>query len=794
MATVLIYTYNNYYNRKFKKHDNIADYAAGLVYTETGNALNFNPNDGVNTTFVAGRQNNPYSTDGDYLIYTEDNVNIKSRWFIIESRKNRQGQSVLTLRRDVIADYYDNIISNKMFIKKATIAENSPFIINQEPIAVNQIKKSEFELKDDSRMAWIVGFIDRKAFTDGGITIKSSAKYYATEHADSLQSWLYYKYLNKDTYGWESTLYDLNIYATTLEEDGTNIFVKYTYNPATEQWSMQESVLYIDKARNLFIKKPALEFWAYLISAFKNKDYGWSYKVAVETNSLYAPYERGQISAIKALNGGILEIKNTGEYYKINCTLEQDIKIKVHVEQNLYGDWLKKGITDIIYDYIGGYQSGEPYIELLYTFNKATLTLTLLDLNDLTITLQKDHSALKDAPYDMFCIPYADGITLKNEVATSWQNCISSKETALRVAQSIGSQAGSFIYDIQLLPFCPMSGYVATDTTFDINTGASERYSQIIKQVSEGHEVKGIIYWATASQGTFNINKNIGITNKKINNQCDLYRLVSPNYNGQFEFNIAKNNGVDFFNVDFTYLPYSSYIHVNPNFKSFYGNDYNDARGLICQGDFSICYLSDKWVEYQINNKNYNNIFNRQIENMDVNHKYDRAGQIVSGIAGAIGVGTAVGGMGGGVAGGVAAGAASLIGAGVDIAINESKYKESKSYAQDTFNYQLDNIKALPNSIAKTTAYTANNKIFPILEYYTCTDEEKDAVAEEIANTGMTLGVIGILSQYLLNEWSYNGIKDRGFIQAKPITLSIEDDYHLASAISEELEKGVYFK
>ena len=113
---------------------------------------------------------------------------------------------------------------------------------------------------------------------------------------------------------------------------------------------------------------------------------------------------------------------------------------------------------------------------------------------------------------------------------------------------------------------------------------------------------------------------------------------------------------------------------------------------------------------------------------MDVNHKYDRAGQIVSGIAGAIGVGTAVGGMGGGVAGGVAAGAASLIGAGVDIAISESKYKESKSYAEDIFNYQLDNIKAMPNSIAKTTAYTANNKIFPIVEYYTCTDEEKIAI------------------------------------------------------------------
>lgn len=794
MATVLIYTYNNYYNRKFKKHDNLADYAAGLVYTETGNALNFNPNDGVNTTFVAGRQNNPYSTDGDYLIYTEDNVNIKSRWFIIESRKNRQGQSILTLRRDVIADYYDNIISDKMFIRKATVAENSPFIINQEPIAVNQIKKSEFELKDDSRMAWIVGFIDRNAFNNGDLTIISSATYFATENVETLEDWRYYRYINKDTYK-QDGLYDLNIYATTLEADGTNIFVKYTYNPSTKEWSMQSSVLYINKALKLSIKKPALEFWTYLINAFKNEDFGWDFSVAYQTNTLYAPFESQlEASILPTLNNGILSVKETGNYYRISSSLEKNIKRTVHVEQNLYGDWLKKGITDIIYDYIGGYESGEPYIELLYTYDKATLNLTLLEISDLTVTLKKDHAPLKDAPYDMFCIPYADGITLANNVVTSWDDCISNKETALRVAQDIGAQVGSFIYDIQLLPFCPMTGYISTENKFDINTGLQTRYSLITKQELAKKIPKGVIYWASACQGTFNIIKDIQVGNKKITNQCDLYRLVSPNYNGQFEFNVAKNNGVDFFNVDFTYLPYSSYIHVNPNFKSFYGNDYNDARGLICQGDFSICYLSDKWVEYQINNKNYNNIFNRQIENMDVNHKYDRAGQIVSGIAGAIGVGTAVGGMGGGVAGGVAAGVASLIGAGADIAISESKYKESKSYAEDIFNYQLDNIKAMPNSIAKTTAYTANNKIFPILEYYTCTDEEKDAVAEEIANTGMTLGVIGILSQYLLNEWSYNGIKDRGFIQAKPITLSIKDDYHLASAISEELEKGVYFK
>lgn len=788
MATVLIYTYNNYYNRKFKKHDNIADYAAGLVYTETGNALNFNPNDGVNTTFVAGRQNNPYSTDGDYLIYTEDNVNIKSRWFIIESRKNRQGQSVLTLRRDVIADYYDNIISDKMFIKKATVGPNSPFIINQEPIAVNQIKKGEFELKDDSRMAWLVGFIDRKAFESGDITVTSKANVVPSITVNSLSEWKYYKYVDKTS----STsafiipsLVPLNIYFVNEIITGLGIKNKFTYwvNGVTEI-NRDTS----DKSLNSKISGNTTQFVNYFKEAMVNA----GYTETVHNNCIKAyntlANDIGQTAYLDLLllKDHIIAVEGTTKtYYKINIT-ESKTKTSVHItDDKIESKWLKTTINNIFKNY-QNYLSGEPYIDIEYEYDNINVTLEKIDDYDITLTMKKTHFSLKDAPYDMFCIPYADAVKLEPRFIPT------NKSMAMRLAQAIGAQLGTFIYDIQLLPFCPMTGYIARDGYFDINTTNENRFDYYVKTGTT--ENVGMIYWATASQGTFNIIHEIALNNKKIDNQCDLWRIVSPNYNGQFEFSVAKNNGVNYFNVDFTYLPYSSYIHVNPNFKSFYGEDYNDARGLICQGDFSICYLSDKWVEYQINNKNYNNIFNRQIENMDVNHKYDRAGQIVSGIAGAIGVGTAVGGMGGGVAGGVAAGAASLIGAGVDIAISESKYKESKSYAQDTFNYQLDNIKALPNSIAKTTAYTANNKIFPILEYYTCTDEEKIAVAEEIANTGMSLGVIGTLDEYITNEWSYNGINDRGFIQAKPIILSIYDDYHLASAISEELEKGVYFK
>ena len=280
-----------------------------------------------------------------------------------------------------------------------------------------------------------------------------------------------------------------------------------------------------------------------------------------------------------------------------------------------------------------------------------------------------------------------------------------------------------------------------------------------------------------------------------MSNQVDMMRLVSPNFASQFEFNPARNDGVSYFNVDYTYLPLGSYIHVNPDFKGLYGKDFNDARGLICQGDFSIMYLNDAWKSYQTQNKNYLEIFNREVSNLETNYKYQRISSIAGVLGSSVATGALVGGAGG-VGAGAAAGAASLGGGIADLVIQQQLHNEQLDYKRDMFGYQLDNIKALPHSIAKTTAYTENNKIFPILEYYTCTDEEKEAVANKIAYNSMTLGIIAKPINYIGNSWSYGDIADKGYIKAKLIHFDDPeaDDFHLVNSLGEELNMGVYTK
>ena len=280
----------------------------------------------------------------------------------------------------------------------------------------------------------------------------------------------------------------------------------------------------------------------------------------------------------------------------------------------------------------------------------------------------------------------------------------------------------------------------------------------------------------------------------KLDNETKLYRLVSPNYQGEFEFSVAKNLGVDEFNVDCTYKPYNPYIHVNPNFKNLYGQDFNDSRGLICNGDFSFGMVSNAFATYELQNKNYQAIFDRQIQNMDVNHAIARneagwqvAAGTVQGASGGALAGAMMGGAYGAVGGAIVGGTTSLLGGIADLQNLGKHQAEEKSFAADMYNLSLQNVKALPNSMTKCTALTYNNKLFPFVEIYGCTTEEEEAFIEKIKYDGMTVDVIGRLGDY-----------KGGMLRGEVIRFASDDavplkaDAHMANAIYTEIKKGVY--
>ena len=292
----------------------------------------------------------------------------------------------------------------------------------------------------------------------------------------------------------------------------------------------------------------------------------------------------------------------------------------------------------------------------------------------------------------------------------------------------------------------------------------------------------------------------------KIANECDFCRLTSPNFNGMYQFKLSKfNDGIHNINVDCTYKPFNPYIKLNPDYSFLYGGDYNDATGLILGGDFSLPLMTDPWQEYELANKNYQNIFNRQIQNLDINQQIQREQQDFTAIMGTITGG--IGGMGSGMktgakvggAYGAAAGAVIGLAAGTTLgAVGGVKDRdwlntqlgESRSYAIDQYKYQLGTIQALPQSASKSSPLTYNNKFWPILEDFSCTDKEKEIIRKRIQYNGMNIGAIGSLSDYdTSNEF------DKVYVKGQLIRVEdIKDDFHIVDALYQEVDKGFYIK
>lgn len=103
------------------------------------------------------------------------------------------------------------------------------------------------------------------------------------------------------------------------------------------------------------------------------------------------------------------------------------------------------------------------------------------------------------------------------------------------------------------------------------------------------------------------------------------------------------------------------------------------------------------------------------------------------------------------------------------------------------YGYQLGNIQAMPYSLTKTSALTYNNKLYPIIEKYECTEKERNILKNKLVYDGMTIMAIGQISEYIPTT------ADLGMVRGKMIRIeNLSDDFHIADAIYQEIQKGVY--
>lgn len=784
LSNIYLLQYNNYFNRKVKRLTTAAEYIAKAIHV-TPNA-SFNPGDGVTAQHVI---NNGIACD--YCVVTnQSDTEIESRWFVIESARTRNGQYQYTLKRDVIADYYNMIIDSPCYIEKATLQPNDPFIFNPEGNGFNQIKTSETLLKDHYGVPWIIGYYNLGDGQNGNppATVEGTVKF-AIKESEIYATYTDFNDFASRVGNINTTYYDhINSYSVTTKMSDT-INVLYTIDTAISNDSCDtvsiNTANYSQNKYKLVYKNGLSVTSAAIKSVFT--DAACADLTAKLDTLTYKP----AISNFKDLLGKYIKIGNTA--YKIQVS-KRIYKANSIITQNAGAAFLKlKDLYTTVYG--AEWNDSNPNNPFSYKAEIQSYDFSLLSYTglDYTLSLNNTKTALKDQPWKMFAIPYGGTFKQGESVYTI------DKEAMLNLATDL-AKTTSAVYDVQIVPYTINNGFwdaaEAPNFKFPSWAVAGTDYDIVKSADDDTNTPRGFVWYPDVSSfcNTIKLANPVIVTEPKIQNECDMYRLVGPNYSGGFEFSAAKNGGISQFEVNCTYLPVSPYIHINPTFGGLYGQDFDDARGLICQGNFSISTVSDAWKNYVIQNKNFNEMFNRELENMEVSRsiqkKQELANVIVGTLGGAVSGGTGGALVGGGIGaaiGGVAGGTASLAGGLADMKFSQQLYDESKSFKKDMRDYSLGNIRALPQTLSKTSAYNIDNKYFPFLEYYTCTDKEKQALRDQIKYTGMTVMRTGKISEFLQEDYSY--------VQGKLIWLEeINDDTHLCMAIADEIMRGVYIK
>jgi len=909
--------FNNYFNRKIIKYDSLLEYQEHsesffIPEDQEGHtkSMDFNPNDNVTTEIIV----NDIPFDPDYLLIFDADLNIVQRWFAIEQKRNRQGQWLIQVKRDVISDNLDNLYDAPVFVEKGMLKEDDPFIVNSEGMSLNQIKKNEIKLLDKSQSSWIVGYLAKNSNgTDINVQVpnESIKITYRTlgEIAEAigttegvLNSFLNFgdDTSNKAIF---NTSYEMEM-TCSFSSGETTVYTPYTFSFNNSITSVIGNIGISGRSRPYVfnsllgqnqntltgIIKQAIENNGTSLKTQMRSILGKTYLLTVE-----------QLNLLYEYNGTY--IKYNGEYYKLNIT---SLGTQTSSVTDVKNDGTYSSLTDIINNAVSiasslsyplssrSYSPSPLYDDALINRITAKEKVAIISLKYLSSadfipqldgTISSGRNVTADQEYDIFAIPLNIKI---DDNGTVWETI---EDYSRRIASQIGIQEDAKIYDLQLLPYCPVPNLVTDKNKIKIdNLTVHEDYDFIYKNISdteyyglfslwvtwtqidathwtgtatitlphvpagedaiitgfeklgvnirgeieissytvtgdslavnltyEGDEDPtvldedlftisycypqdntpcGMIFYVSRSSFSTVIEQEISVDkSKKVVSNCYMWRLVSPNYQGAFDFNIAKNGGkVSSFNVFCTYKPFTPVIKVAPDFNWLYGTEFQDNRGLICAGDFSLPRASDAWESYQLQNKNYQNIFNRDIQHLDFMQSIEMRNQIISGAVGILADASKGATAGGYVAGGIGAIAGGIIGAGVsgagfaiDVDTLARTQRENRQLAIDKFNYQLGNIKALPYTLTKVGSFDIISKIFPFVEEYSCSEEEITAFERKIQYDSMTVMKIGTLREYAGFNADLHYFKGQLIRNDK-----IADDSHVLNAIYEELLKGVY--
>ena len=457
------------------------------------------------------------------------------------------------------------------------------------------------------------------------------------------------------------------------------------------------------------------------------------------------PQSQDAVSSVDKYVGKIIYNAADGKVYTVDKSTS-DYQLGGNLNKNYYTAFvntiknisfpyyfIKEGNSTINYgaDDIKGYGNF-----ISYTANQSVIRYTLRELGVATKFNFNFKANVRKLP--------RSAVRCVNIVSDDTQNGISDSDIAqaLMMAQTNAINAAGDtgrILDVQFLPF---SLATKTSEDFKINDAG----------------IKAMFLDTDDFEFTRDLED---LPETSMNKECDTIKIVSPSRASQYLFRPYNNGGIMEFKTKITLRPYNSIIYVRPSTKGLLIYDYDDKDCLVISEDFSLTNVTSEWANYVYNNRNYNDVFERQIQGREFERAWERRVEdaqkksdewtsrnisaqkasvytgnlpIISSVAGAIGT--------------AFQDQTYLQMAQIDRQYNEALYQEGIQISRDLFNLQLENIQSQPLVPSKIT--TLDAKLLPgvYLEYYSTNPTELQAIKDFYRFNGNRIDAYGTFNQY----------------------------------------------
>lgn len=463
--------------------------------------------------------------------------------------------------------------------------------------------------------------------------------------------------------------------------------------------------------------------------------------------SSFNPQNQETISSVDKYVGKIIYNEADGKVYTVDKSTS-DYQLGGNLHKNYYTAFVNT-IKNISFPYYF-IEDGNSTINygandikgygnfISYTANQSIIRYTLRELG---VAIKFDFNFKADKRK----LPRSS-VRCVNIVSDDTENGISDSDIAqiLMLAQANpinpATDTGR-ILDVQFLPF---SMATATNENFKIND------TPIKAMFLDADDLEFYTDMADLTDLT------------EVNKECDTIKIVSPSRASQYLFRPYNNDGIMEFRTKITLRPYNTIIYVRPSTKGLLMYDYDDKDCLIISEDFSLTAVTSEWTNYIYNNRNYNDVFERQIQGREFERTWERKIEeaqkksdewtsrnisaqkastytgnlpIISSVAGAIGT--------------AFQDQTYMQMAQIDRQYNEATYQEGIQLSRDLFEMQLENIQSQP--IVPSKISTLDAKLLPgvYLEYYSSNPSELQAINDFYKFNGNRVDAYGTFGQYL---------------------------------------------